>query len=219
MKKFLKITYLDIKEMSAAAFLPVAAVVLMILYGLFLNDGRNGFTILKMIRNFTTPLASWWVIMVFHSYVEDNGSEVFLSFGYSRRIIGTGRTLFFTFCYILILFPGCVVLRGFGIVSEEDFFILFMIYAASGLFFGSMGFVLIMILKNTLWTIAAIMCIMFIDLWWNIPPAGELFTILIPSETGISHRGIFIKLTGICLMSIIMILTAQKLFDGIEARK
>lgn len=59
---------------------------------IILKSNSVGFvkSILNFIQQFIPPFASWWIVLVFYAFVEDEGAEEMFSCAYSRKILGVG---------------------------------------------------------------------------------------------------------------------------------
>ncbi|MBR4146029.1 MAG: hypothetical protein IKU06_11320 [Lachnospiraceae bacterium] len=202
--------------MSILVFFPVIMVFTATLYCIFINDGEHIISILKLYQCVVPPSVSWWIVMIFHTYIEDEGAEVVFACGYSRKILGIGRNLFFIGLFVLLLLVSCSLFLVNNIIGFGEGVTFFSILIIQTFFYGGLSYLLTFATRNIIWTIAVIMIIMYINIWNGIPAVSRYFLIVFLFERDITIGNNWIKMVYILMLGIGFMYNGQNLFSKIS---
>ncbi len=217
MKHFFRLIYYDYKEMGIIMFVPVLTIITVTVYGINLyfetpeiQNTKATIMILNLLQFFVPPLASWWIIIAFHKYVDEEGTEVVFSYGLPYKVIGIGRIVFFLIAFCIIVLISIAVLFITNVCNFELLAITYLILAIQSLFYSSCGFILILCCKNTVSSIAVILIIAFFSIWKNVPIISNYLSVTVFMQSQMSIEKIYIKLIFIVFISISFLYKAQK---------
>ena len=181
--KHLKLLIYDVKEMGYGFFLTPVMLLLLISYTIMINDESVTLGIMDMHQHFVGPLAAWWVVMSFYSYTDEDGGEAFLSYPFSRRYIGMGRTLIFVSCFLVLVFLDISILYVSGVCNDSTMFAMCALVSGQAFFYGSFGFFLVVRLNSVLWALAMVLAIAFVNIWGIVPKLEAYITVTIVPKT------------------------------------
>ena len=202
--------------MSILFFFPVLMVFTATIYCIFINDGEHITSSLKLYQCFVPPSVSWWIVMIFHTYIEDEGAEVVFACGFSRKILGIGRNLFFIGLFVLLLLVSCSLFWVNNIIGFGAGVTFLSILIIQTFFFGGLSYLLTFVTKNIFWTIAVIMIIMYINIWNGIPAVSRYFFIVFTFDRDITIGNNWLKMVYILTLGIVFMYKGQNLFSKIS---
>lgn len=220
MRRFIRMMALDIKAMSFAGFIPILMVLLFSGYAVYIFSGSpeeiaGNFinSILNFFQQFIPAFASWWVIIAFYPFVEDEGAEVMFSCAYSRKILGMGRVSVFLIMFQLLNIITCITMTVIGVLDSSTILPFVLMMFVESCFYGTCGFLLILITRNILWTLAAVFILIYANIWGNIPIISRYFSVTVDLSRGLSISDMWMKLVGIMVLSGIFLAFGQRLFN------
>ena len=220
MRRFIKMIMLDIRAMSIAGFVPMVMVTILTVYGIFMyksapDELAKNFvnTVLYFSQRLLPPLASWWIIMSFHPYVEDEGAEVLFSCGYSRRLLGIGRVVTFLILFQVIIVISCAALVLFKVIGISELFTFSLILFLQSCFYGCAGFLLVILERSVLWALASMLLLIYMNIWGGIPVISKYFSVTVELDRGLSIGSVWMKLMSLAILSCLFMYIGQKLFD------
>lgn len=222
MKRFVRMMVLDLREMSFGRFFPTVSVVLLTVFAAVSFIGTpfpemDAQSRIYMFQRLAPVFSAWWVIMLFHSCVEDDGAEAFYSYCYSRKILGIGRIAALTVIFVALLMLSGIAFLSVGIIRFDQLLPFVLILSVQSLFFESAGYLIIMAVRNMLWSFSAILLLSYINIW-GFPGIGQYLNIEIDISGGMGLGQILPKLTVIAVLSAILAVIAQRLFDNYRFR-
>ncbi|OYD08992.1 hypothetical protein [Paludifilum halophilum] len=145
---------LDWKSMGILAYVPVAVVALLTGY-YTIDPPHDIFYVIRTLEMSVPVFASWWSIFLMQEYVEGVGGETLFSYPLHRWKMGTLRILIFWMLYLSIV----AVLLGwvqFLMPDTDLFFSLLIELGIQSFFFAGLGFLFIVVTKNTSWSMGLV---------------------------------------------------------------
>ena len=226
MKMWLKLLYYDLKEMGIVFLVPIIVAFGVASYGMFIycgapigQESSAAVTVMNLLQNFIPPVSSWWIIMAFHRYAEEEGTEAFFTYGISKKKTGIGRTLIFVAVMIMLIFIIMIPIHLMGILRIETAVIVFLVLSVQSLLYGSCGFLFILWFRNTIWSITAILIIASLNIWGNIPVISRYLSITVRMQAQMSLSGLCLYFLFIIGISVVINYKGQKLFFELGTRK
>ena len=214
MKKKIRLLWYDMKEMGISRFLPIVLLGGLFLFSQSLKSNPDG--ILRMLELFLPSICAWWIIFLFHNYVEDEGAEVFCAYPTSRRFLGIIRVLIFYFLYLVVLLVFLISMCKSGCIKWQILGLYFMQLSVQSLFYGSCGFYFILRTKSTLWSIAMILSIAALTIWGNLPIINSLITLRFYSNENMRFENMWLNMVIILCISAFILYQGQRRFVQYE---
>ena len=218
MKRFIRLIILDFKGMSVTSFVPVVFIALLTLYGSVMFDPWQPFLVLNMYQQLIPPLASWWVIMLFYSFVEDEGAEAFFSYGFSRKVLGTGRAATVMGAFSVLTLITCTALLFVNKYPMADVMKFYLVLLTQSWYYGGIGFLVLVMIRNMLWTFAIVMMVLYINIWGGLTEISRYLVITVEIGKSLELKDIWIKLVSTLVFSIVFFYLAQKRFNKLTFR-
>lgn len=223
MKQFIKMIRLDIAEMGLLFYIPIVFVFLITAYGLYFYGAdpseKTTVILLEFYQNVVPPLGAWWILILFHRYVEEEGNEAFFSYGYSTGKIGIGRTVFFLGIFLMILMMSLTCWFFAGVADMGTLTVVLIALAVQSVFYGSIGFLSTIVIKSIIWGTTVVLIITTLNIWGNIPVISRVLSLKIQMRSGMSPAELPPKLVFIMLITMVLLYRAQKLFNCLGERK
>ena len=226
MKMCLKLLYYDFKEMGIGFLVPIIVAIGVTAYGVFIYCGAlinqkssAALMVMNLFQYFIPPVSAWWIIMAFHRYAEEVGAEVFFTYGISKKKTGIGRALAFMAVIALLIFVIMILICLLGILKIGTAFTLFLIISVQSMLYGSFGFVFILWLRNTVWSITSILIIASLNIWGNIPVISKYLSITVRMQVQMSLLDVILKLIIMIIVSIAFFSKGQRFFSVLGEQK
>lgn len=162
--------FFDWKAMGWLAYIPVILSILLIIY-----SKLNNYLLVEVVpatELLLPSFTSWWTIFIFQEILEESGGETLFTYPLKRWNLGVYRVVVFLILYlVLIILTQLFILKNVG---YKDFISFTIQLGVQSLFFGTLGFLLIVITRNTGWSIVIIAS--YVSL--QILTKGEFLTLL-----------------------------------------
>ena len=218
MKRFIRLILLDYKEMSGVCFIPIVLILALTIYGSIMFDPRQPVLVLNMFQQLIPPLASWWIIMSFYSFVEDESGEAFFTYGFSRKVIGIGRVCVMIGLFSMLIVLVCTTLMLTNKCSIIEIINILLVLWVQSWFYGVIGFLLIVVIKKILWSFAVIMMILYLNIWGGLTPLSRYLIVTVEMQKSIDIKEIWLKLVSVFSMTIFFLIIAQVRFTKFRFR-
>ena len=135
------------------------------------------------------------------------------SCAYSRKILGMGRVSVFLIMFQLLNIITCITMTVIGVLDSSTILPFVLMMFVESCFYGTCGFLLILITRNILWTLAAVFILIYANIWGNIPIISRYFSVTVDLSRGLSISDMWMKLVGIMVLSGIFLAFGQRLFN------
>ncbi|MFC5402602.1 hypothetical protein [Cohnella soli] len=201
----------DWKAMGGNAYIPLGVIMLLFVYGLFKNHSVASF--IPGIETCIPIFGAWWPIFLLKDIIEEPGGETLFSYSVSKYMWGTYRISVYSLLYLILI---CLLLIAIDPFYDESLFIsLFTQIGLESLFFSSLGFLTMVLCRNTGWALVLVA----IYASTQILTGGELFSVinvywfnhsLIPLNEQINHLGKWF------IFSVILWIFAQTEFNKLQ---
>lgn len=193
----------------------VVTVIVFMLFGFICNTGDAAFIqIIKAYEMFLLPFMGCWSISGFVDFVDSETREVFLSYSRSRMTIGLIRILSLTLGFIFL----CTLLFWGTFFGENINRIYFVGICAEIFFWSSLGYLLLMTLRNIMVSISIIWIYTAIQIL-DVQHYFKIISIYVYDCDGVAS--IILKTVLLFILSGLLAIIAQKRFsimtiDGIS---
>lgn len=211
MKHFIKLIYLDLKAMSLGRFIPPIIVVAVTAYSLYMYDDIQPVVSRNLFQYFASPAVVWWVIMLFHDYVEGEGAEVLLSCRYSRYLLGIGRIFFLEIVFIILIVISLAILVAFGVFCLEETSGFILLIILQSMFYVGIGFTAVMLVKNTLWAILIVLLVLYSNVWHELPLL-RILSVVVSIDNGVRLSNLWSRMVPMLFFDVCLISYGQRLF-------
>lgn len=226
MKQLLLLLYYDFKEMGIGFLVPIVTLITITVYGICIYNGavsgeesKATVIVLNLLQDFLPPINAWWVIVAFHRYAEEEDTEAFFSYSFSCKKTGIGRTIVFMGIFSVLLFISLIFIYIFRILDFESLFVVYIALVIQAVFYGSCGFVFIISIRNTIWSISAILIIAALNIWGNIPIISQYLSVVINMQPHMNIKQVYLRLLFLIIVSVILLYKAQNMFKKLSQKK
>ncbi|SDX11048.1 hypothetical protein SAMN05444487_11079 [Marininema mesophilum] len=153
--KYIDLRY-DWRSMGVFAYVPLGISIFVFLILLLMGSDLSR---VIQFSEMSLPLfASWWSILLMQEFLEQEGNETLFSYPLSRYKMGILRVFLFWGLYILVIAWVIGAKQWVDSPAPHFFSSLFLQLGYESLFYAMVGFLLIVLTKNTVWA----MGIMFV---------------------------------------------------------
>ncbi|MCL1699099.1 hypothetical protein [Lysinibacillus sp. Bpr_S20] len=179
----------EIHNMGLSFFIPIFTTLITSIYvGTTIYEEGWEYNAALAFEYLVCPFAAWWVSYLYYDTFEDNNEELLISLPISTKYFGIFRSAVFFLFFLLLL---AIQLYVLNIISEIPLNIPFLLFrfASQGFVYAGLAFVLMMLFKNIMVPILAIVVFLSISFFSGGRPFvltfspltqidGEVFAIL-----------------------------------------
>jgi|GEM_PF-1763371 len=210
MKRKIDIPF-EFKVMGINAYIPLIGALFVAIYSAVSLKSQEGWMNTVSILEIVMPfLSGWYSVFLFQDVLEEIGSETIFTYPIKRYELGVLRVLVFFIFYMVIL--ALVLLEIQLMVDKEVFLTLFLQLSLQGLFFSSLGFVLVTITSSSIWSLT----VLSIYSVTQIITGGNLFSFInvyLFNGDIIPINEIFIRLGHVVILSLLFLSIGHVLFS------